>query len=139
MSGFEEGDSIAIMQRRIDELPGDLIPYFKLMLSRMDPVYRQMTSSALLLVAIPTRFPGQGLLYVSFLDLWPMVESPTYFEDANFALNDTFTFCSSEDLQAMKLETARQIRASCRDLLHIPWSRKALDHKGTDLAFPGAL
>jgi hypothetical protein len=135
LSGFEEGDSIAIMQRRIDELPGDLIPYFKLMLSRMDQVYRQITSSALLLAAIPTRFAGQGLVYVSFLDLWPMLESPDYFEDVDFAFKDTYTFCSSEDLQAMKLETAQQIRASCRDLLHIPWSRKALNHDGTDLAF----
>ncbi|KAF2723849.1 hypothetical protein K431DRAFT_218899, partial [Polychaeton citri CBS 116435] len=45
--GLANGDSIAILQSRVDELPEDLIEYFKLMFKRISPTYRGLATQLL--------------------------------------------------------------------------------------------
>ncbi|KAK4497192.1 hypothetical protein PRZ48_011642 [Zasmidium cellare] len=117
--GYEEGDTIDIMQKRLDELPAELIPYFTLMLSRMDTVYRRILATAFAITSVPRRIDPQTVHAISFLDLWPMVHDKDHFEDELFAFRLEMTPCSAEEIQQMKEETAHLIRSSCRDFLHI--------------------
>ncbi|KAF2166224.1 hypothetical protein M409DRAFT_55088 [Zasmidium cellare ATCC 36951] len=119
ISGFEEGDSIEIMQDRLEQLPGELIPYFKLILSRMDKVYQRITATALTIAGIPRRNDFPQFVYVSFLDLWPIVDKPNHYANSNFAYERSLVAYSFDELQQMASETARLVRSSCRDFLHV--------------------
>ena len=117
--GFSNGESVKILQNRVDEFPDELLDYFSLMLKRLNGVYRKLTAQLLNLAAVPHHHPDGPLSELSFIDLWPLLEQPEYFENASFAFNDNFEGYSTADLKEMLLQVSWRVRAWCRDFLHI--------------------
>ncbi|KAM0689194.1 hypothetical protein Q7P36_011271 [Cladosporium allicinum] len=127
IDGFENGDNIAMMQRRLDDFPSELQDYFSLILSRMDRVYQSMTAQALVLAGLPVR-QNAMLREITFLDIYPMVEDPAHYENERFAFDRAIAPYPIQDHETMVRKTAYFIRATCRDFLHMPydWSQVPL-------------
>lgn len=122
LEGLEEGDNVRILRQRVEQLPSDLGDYFDVILSRVHPVYKSMTGTALQLSfqaaqgELRTECPSNSHRR-SFLNLWLLQNG---LEEQNFALDQEITEVDALKCIEMVKATRRFISACCKDLLCIP-------------------
>ena len=121
--GLNEGDSIKILQRRLAEMPSDLVMFFKAMLERLDKFYHSETSQVLKLAAISLARRRGDLN--NWLNFWLVRELD--FADLEFAINMTHRLCNSDEITQMMKDTKAFINASCRDFLSVSASGQDVD------------
>lgn len=117
--GLIEGDDFSTMRLRLQHFPADLGAYFGLMLSRIDPIYRETTGQSLKLAMllqeprIQAAFGGKP----HFHYFWMIKQGIRL---PNFDLSQPIKHQVLTELQRMALVTRKFITATCKDLLHIP-------------------
>lgn len=122
LEGLDEGDSIRILRQRVEQLPSDLGDYFDLILSRVHPVYKSMTGTALQLSFHAAQRDLQrpcpsNAHRRSFLNVWLLQNG---LEEQNFAFDQQIKEIDAEQCISMVKATRKFISACCKDLLCIP-------------------
>ena len=119
--GLEEGDSVGILRRRVEDFPSDLDAYFgQTILSRVDKFYRNDTAKALK-IAMLTCQPGaaQGM-DSSFVDFWFLRQGNSLLQNEGLPTNLDPQMYPEAKFDSMVLETRRYISSCTKDLLYIP-------------------
>ena len=120
LHGFVEGDTVATLRGRVEVLPSDLFEYFKLILARIDPIYRNRTMQALKLATLIDDIPSYTAWNESFLSFWMLKQSNPSMDDSNFALKQSPVHLSNVELEAAFQDTQKALIAWTRDLLCLP-------------------
>ena len=108
--GINNCDTISELQARVQELPGDLESYFRLMLDSIEPVYHRQ-SARLLLMRVGTL----NKLTVATASCFDE-------EDPHFALAAKFSPCNPlqpEEFERLERRMTVRINARCTDLVEI--------------------
>jgi hypothetical protein len=132
--GLHEGDSVAIMRERVDELPSDLEAYFTLMLKRIPKVYRKRTYRALKIAELTI---GQDAPYgiydpFSFIKFW--ILSQELLDNERFAFDLDFQYIDEHEKKTMYAKTRRFLGACCKDFLHLKPQRITVEHNPTEFS-----
>lgn len=127
--GLEEGDSIQLLRERAKLLPTDLTEYFDLILSRIHPVYKSLTATALALSlkganVTQDRFVLTDAHRQSFLNYWLLEQG---FQDGHFALEQQTVDISRAVCSDMVTSARKFVNKCCKDLLWVPKRPYATD------------
>lgn len=116
--GLEEGDSLALMQQRVNEFPADLEDYFRLILSRVSKTYRKQTSQALKLATLllGDNIPHHINDSSSFMSFW--ILSQGMLDNPRFAFDLDIQYIGDEIFD-MAADTRKFLNACCKDFLCI--------------------
>lgn len=132
--GVVEGDTVSILRQRLEELPSDLVEYFELIFSRVAPVYKKWTASALQLALFAARREKKTSSQIehatnharSFISYWLLQNR---LEDPDFAIAKPLFDVDPHGCINMVQSTRKFISACCKDLLYVP---KPPPAKGSD-------
>lgn len=128
--GHIEGDTITFMRERVRHFPADLEDYFRLIISRVDPVYKKKTAQVLSLAALypETESPIQATVARegNFLHYWRIKHG---IESSSFAVEADIEVCKPLDLVERANETRRFLSAASKDLLHVPGHKRLLQER----------
>lgn len=116
-TGLANGDGLMDLQRRLNELPSDLDPYFMLMLNRIDKVYRRRT--ARLFKSLLHTESDLPVIAFHYLDLEE--------EDPNYATTDWIEPLTEVQIRGLSRSKEYQITAQCKDLIKISIDDDELD------------
>lgn len=110
LQGIKNADNIVDLQRRLDELPRELEPFFERMLNNIDDFYKSRTAK-ILLVLTHARIT-LPLVTFYFLDS----QDGLHFDPQRFLRNWPYV----DEREAEEVETKkRQLIAQFKDLIHI--------------------
>lgn len=117
--GLEEGDSIALMRQRVDELPSDLEKYFELIQSRVPRVYRKRTYQAFKLAQLTIGQDAPCFINdsSSFIRFW--ILSRELMDERRFAFELDLQFIPPSQQPPMYQDTRRFLGSCCKDFLHL--------------------
>ncbi|KAI9699179.1 MAG: hypothetical protein M1820_007258 [Bogoriella megaspora] len=122
LRGLLNRDEISDLHRRLEELPGELEQYFKLMLDTIEPMYQEQSARAFkIMVNASANLP---LILFHFIDKER--------EDTNYVLHQEVEPFSSAAIADICDEKKRQLNARCRDLLHFTtdeWETEFLEQR----------
>ena len=127
LEGLSNGDSIKLLERRMQELPKDLGPFFRHILSSISPIYQQQM--ALYFQVLLHAPHGLTLMHYSFLD--------QCFELNGHELSTPIKPLDNYDIFSRHTMMRRRLNARCKGLLepHLnpPETRTYLAHQVTFL------
>ena len=117
--GLEEGDSITILHKRLEEFPSDLEDYFRLIMSRVSKTYRKQTSQALKMASMLIKDDSPHQIYDSptFLSFWLLSQGTL--DGPDFAFDFEMQEVGQDEVEAMALDTKRFLNACCKDFLYL--------------------
>ena len=115
--GLTEGDMVSMLRQRVREFPADLEDFFRVMLSRIDRVYRSHTNQALKLACLYVNSPNVA----TFVDFWLIRQHPGGLATPRFPYEYHIETVSSSKWYDMILETRTMLSAACKDLLMLPY------------------
>ncbi|KAK1809883.1 hypothetical protein LTR12_015773 [Friedmanniomyces endolithicus] len=124
LRGLGEHDDVDTLLDRLRELPPELERLFEMILSSVEPVYRQHQAQLLLLVANASEPP-------STLAVWHLRREA---RDRGFALRCQNRFMDFEELKRVQAEACLLVNSWCRDLLevfHIPKNERQNEDAST--------
>ena len=108
LRGLLNRDELSDLRRRLNELPGELEDYFKLMLDTIEPVYQEQSARVFkIMVCAGATLP---IVMFHFIDKER--------NDGDYALRQEFRPLPPADIAIIVDEKKRQLNARCRDLLH---------------------
>lgn len=110
LEGLTNSDDMAELSQRVEELPSDLHDLYRLMLSRVDPRYREQSARLLRFYALPVESTPGGAQ--SALGLWYALHDDLLYE------TPIAPICDSE-LQDHVEEVESWIKSRCMNLLEI--------------------
>lgn len=107
LRGQEEGDNIRDVRRRLDSLPDDLEDFFRRILSKIDPFYREETAR-IFLVTIQSGRPLPAMAF-NYLEQEAI--------DEHYALKARVAPIADSQVQQVSERMKKRLNARCRDLL----------------------
>ncbi|KAK5122892.1 hypothetical protein LTR85_003457 [Meristemomyces frigidus] len=118
-SGLIEGDDVATMSERLQGFPSDLEEFFRIMVSRIDPIYKKKTGELLTLAMLLQESRDLPDIPKSshFLYFWLVGVGV---KDSRFAVERDVRFVTCSDLHELALRTRKMLGSACKDLLHMP-------------------
>ncbi|KAI9680234.1 MAG: hypothetical protein M1822_007233 [Bathelium mastoideum] len=108
LRGLLNRDEISDLRRRLNDLPGELEKYFKLMLDTIEPIYQEQSARVFKIMGCA----GATLPVVMF----HFVDQER--KDSDYVLLQETQPFSAVEIADMVDEKKRQLNARCRDLLH---------------------
>ena len=122
LDGFAEGDTTEILLQRVADLPSNLKDYFRLMIDRVDPIYRPKTMQALKVALLLQDLEPSFEFFCghSYLYFWLLAHSDPGIETADFALRQDFKDFTACQLEEAFHQTRKYVVAWTKDLLHLP-------------------
>lgn len=113
--GFENGDSLTLLYKRLDAFPPELHDFFGHILSSVEPIYKDMT--AILFEAV-LKIPQLDILACSFL----------LDHDKSIAITLPTKMLKQDELKAREEEAILRVNASCLGLVQVG----QIDRRGVD-------
>jgi len=117
--GFLEGDTAAILLRRVKQYPSDLNDFFSAMFFRVDGIYREHTAQCLKLAHDNATYNHSDLELMSFVNFWLISQYENGFDRPDLFTNLADKVCTQTDFETMLAETRSFLNASCKDLLYV--------------------
>ena len=117
LRGFDEGDSISTLQKRVLTLPTDLQLFFDNILSRVDSFYYHHTTQALYLAYLYAEDHDEAAACSSFLDFELIGRKSTGVKDPQYLWALEPQACSPEEFVSLIEATRKFLSACCKDLL----------------------
>ncbi|TKA83205.1 hypothetical protein B0A55_00651 [Friedmanniomyces simplex] len=112
LRGLTEEDDIAMLQKRLRQLPTDLERFFQQILDSVDDVYQEYTARTLLIVLEA----HQPLSMLAFWYLDVDLEKP------NYLLRLVIRPLADEDVEKARAIVTSRLNKWCRDLLEVNWN-----------------
>ncbi|TKA70756.1 hypothetical protein B0A55_08838 [Friedmanniomyces simplex] len=112
LRGLTEEDDIAMLQKRLRQLPTDLERFFQQILDSVDDVYQEYTARTLLIVLEA----HQPLSMLAFWYLDVDLEKP------NYLLRLVIRPLAGEDVEKARAIVTSRLNKWCRDLLEVNWN-----------------
>jgi hypothetical protein len=107
--GLTNGDSVAMLEHRVEDFPADLEPFFEQLIQSVEPLYRNIMAKTFLVHLVP-RAPSLPLMLHSFLEEeWDFPLKLSFF-------NDRF---SDEAITANLVKMRRRISGRYKGLLEV--------------------
>ena len=120
LTGLAEGDHILTLRQRVLEFPADLGTFFKCILDRIEPVYRNQTVQCLLLACLYLDgHNAKAAAMSSFMDFWFIRQAPTGLESMDYFYQLKARSISYKEFITMESQTRRFLSSCCKDLLHV--------------------
>lgn len=116
-NGLAEYDCFSDLQRRLDNIPADLEPFFKQILESVEPFYHNKMATTLRL-ALATPRPVHIVIY-SFHD--------KEYEDTGYAMKPGCLAWNEQQADQLHSQITRRINARCRGLLEVNKASKNVE------------